>query len=270
MIQTIEQRREAILAVAYQHGHVSVRQLGEQLGVSQATIRRDLQGLAAQGRLELTYGGARVISNSDYSFLSKSLRNVEAKKTIASLASQMVADADQIFLDSGTTCFQMTAFLRSKRSLSVIVNSMRTAQELHTPGTNVLIVGGQYRPDRMDTVGPMASESLDRLRGYTAFLGTDGISMDFGLTSVDIESAHLLGIAVRNANQSVLLADSTKFDKPALYKIIDFDEISAVVTEKRPSPQWVEFFRNKNVIVFYPSGSPASPQTGTADTGTQE
>lgn len=270
MIQTIHQRREAILAIAYQLGHVSVKHLAEQLGVSEATIRRDLQGLATQGHLELTHGGARVICNSDYSFLSKSLRNVEAKKTIAHMASELVADADQVFLDSGTTCFQMTAFLRSRRSLSVIVNSIRTAQELQTPGMNVLIVGGQYRPDRMDTVGPMAFESLDQLRGYTAFLGTDGISMDFGLTSVDIESAHLLSLAVRNAKESVLLADSSKFDKPSLYKIIDFNEISAIVTEKIPSPQWCEFLEKKNIKVVYPQDTSASQQGGTLNVSAQE
>ena len=113
MIQTIQQRRDSILATAYGQGHVSVKNLAEQLAVSEATIRRDLQALATQGNLELTHGGARVICNSDYSFLSKSLRNVEAKKTIARMASQLVDDADQVFLDSGTTCFQMTAFLRS-------------------------------------------------------------------------------------------------------------------------------------------------------------
>lgn len=252
MTQTIQQRREAILAIAYQQSYVSVKYLAEQLNVSEATVRRDLQGLASEGHIELTHGGAKVISNSDHSFLSKSMRNIEAKKVIARMAAGMISDGDQIFLDSGTTCFEMTPFLRSKRSLSVILHSIRTAQELNTPGMNVLILGGQYRPDRMDSIGPMASDSLEHLRGYTAFFGTDGISMDFGLTSVDIESAHLLSIAAKNAKKSVLLVDSTKFDQPSLYKITDFDMISTVLTEKMPSPQWCEFFENKNIKVIHP------------------
>jgi len=236
----------------YRLGHVSVRQLAEDLGVSEATVRRDLQGLAAEGLLELKHGGASVIRTSDYSFISKSRRNIEAKRTIARMACELISDGEQLFLDSGTTCFEMTSFLRNKRSLSVIVNSLRTAQELEAPGVNVLLLGGQYRPDRMDTVGPIAFEVLERFRGYRAFLGTDGMSLDFGLTTVDIDSANIFALAARNARECVLLADSSKFDQPSLYKITDFNCISTVITEKRPSPKWEEFFENQTVKVLYP------------------
>ena len=253
MTSTIQQRREETMSYVYQLGHVSIRQLAEDLGVSEATVRRDLQGLAAEGLLELTHGGATVIKTSDYSFISKSRRNIEAKRTIAKLACQLISDGEQLFLDSGTTCFEMTSFLRSKRSLSVIVNSVRTAQELQAPGVNVLLLGGQYRPDRMDAVGPITFEVLERLRGYRAFLGTDGVSLDFGLTSVDIDSAHIFTLAARNARECVLLADSSKFDQPSLYKITDFQCISTVITEQKPSPEWEDFFATQTIKVLYPN-----------------
>jgi DeoR family fructose operon transcriptional repressor len=239
----------------YRLGHVSVRQLADEIAVSQATIRRDLQSLAAEGLLELTHGGASVVRTSDYSFISKSRRNIEAKRTIARMACELISDSEQLFLDSGTTCFEMASLLRTKRSLSVIVNSVRTAQELEAPGVNVLLLGGQYRPDRMDAVGPIAFEVLERLRGYRAFLGTDGISLDFGLTSVDIDSAHLFALAARNARECILLADSSKFDRPSLYKITNFNGISTVITEKRPSPEWEKFFENQSVNILYPKNN---------------
>lgn len=252
MIPTIQQRREGILALAYQDGHVSVRQLADHLSVSEATVRRDLHGLAAEGLLEVSHGGAAVARNSDTSFLSKSMRNKESKKEIARLASSLVQDGDQIYIGSGTTCFGMASYLRSRKGLSIIVNSVRTALELRAPGIDVLMIGGQYRPERMDTVGPLASESLERLRGYRAFLGTDGISRDFGLTSIDIESAHLLQLAARNARECILLADSSKFDRPALYKIVDLQMLSTIVTEKKPAPEWAEFFQQQNIKILYP------------------
>lgn len=147
MVAAIHQRREQIMALAYKQRYVSVRHLAEQIGASQATIRRDIHILAAQGQLELTHGGATLIRNSDYSFNSKSMRNIEAKKQIARMASGLVQDGDQIFLDSGTTCFAMTEHLRVKRALSVIVNSIRIAQELRAAGLNILILGGQFRPE---------------------------------------------------------------------------------------------------------------------------
>ena len=251
-LQTIEKRREGILTIAYEHGHVNVKDLSQSLDMSEATIRRDLHGLSDEGLLELTHGGARVVKNSDHSFLSKSMRNIASKKIIASLAAERVKDGDQIFLDSGTTCFQMTSFLRTKRSLCVIVHSIRTAQELQTPGTKVLIPGGQYRPDRMDTTGPMAMESLEKLRGYDAFIGCDGLSMDCGPTSVDIESAHLLRLAAKNARQAYLLADSSKFGHPTLYKVAEIESFTNVITEKKPSPEWLSYFAEKNINVIYP------------------
>ncbi|MBL7214910.1 MAG: DeoR/GlpR transcriptional regulator [Phycisphaerae bacterium] len=248
----MEQRKEQILSLAYQDGRVLVRHLAEQLSVSEATIRRDLHGLASEGLLELTHGGASVIRSSDYSFLSKSMRNIEAKKVIAQLAADLVQDGDQIFLDSGTTCFAMTAPLRGKKRLSVIVNSIRIAQELKAPGVDTLLLGGQFRQDRMDTVGPIAFETLEQLRGYRAFIGSDGISIEDGLSSVDIESAHIIKLVSRNARENILLADSSKFDRPTLYKIMDFQNISMVITEKKPSDEWTEFFESQNINVLYP------------------
>jgi len=251
MTSTIQQRRDEILSQAYQSGHVSVRQVAERLDVSEATIRRDLHELAAEGLLELTHGGATVTRTSDYSFLSKSTRNLEAKKVIAEIAADIICDGDQIFLDSGTTCFVTAPVLRGKKQLSVIVNSVRTAQELHAPGVEVLLLGGQFRQDRMDTAGPIAVETLEHFRGYRAFLGADGISMDVGLTSVDIESAHINKLASKNAKESILLVDSSKFDNPKLYKIMDFETLSLVITEKQPPAEWMAFFEARQINVLY-------------------
>lgn len=253
MVSAIEQRREQIMALAYKHGYVSVKQLAEEVSASEATIRRDIHILAAQGQLELTHGGATLIRNSDYSFNSKFTRNLEGKSKIARLASALVQDGDQIFLDSGTTCFALSEYLRGKRSLSVIVNSIRTAQEMQAAGLNILILGGQFRPERMDTVGPMACEMIERLRGYRAFIGCDGMSMDFGLTSVDIDSAHLFGLASRNCRELILLADSSKFDNPSLYKIIDFSAVNTVITDVEPNLKWSDFFAQQNISVIHPN-----------------
>jgi len=253
MVSTIKRRREQIMALAYKHSYVSVKQLAEEISASEATIRRDIHILAAQGQLELTHGGATLIRNSDYSFSSKFTRNIEGKNQIARLASELIKDGDQIFLDSGTTCFVMTGYLRTKRALSVIVNSIRTAQELQAAGLDILILGGQFRPERMDAVGPMACEMIEKLRGYRAFIGCDGMSMDFGLTSVDIDSAHLFSLAARNCRELILLADSSKFDNPSLYKITDFGAINTIITDVKPNSQWSDFFAQQNIKVIYPN-----------------
>ncbi len=252
MSATTEQRREAILEELLVSKKVMVRDLAGELSVSEATVRRDLKSLADEGKLELVYGGATLPRRSDFSFRSKAVRNVDDKRIIGRLAGQRVGHGDQILIDSGTTCFQMVPSLKTTRGVSVIVNSARLALELDTPALSVILLGGQYRPDRMDTVGPLASATLEQLHGYVAFISADGLSMDVGLTASDIESADLYRRAVANARQTVLLADSSKFESASLFKIVDFDAISCVITERAPRPAWMEFFRENQIEVVCP------------------
>ena len=264
MRSPIRHRREKILDEVYQSGHVSVKDLTAALGVSEATVRRDLRALADSRDVELVYGGASPVRNSDFSFRSKAKRNVEAKRVIGRLAAALVADGDQIFLDSGTTCFEMAPFLKRGRDICVIVNSARLALELDTAGLSVILLGGQYRPERMDTVGPLATSMLDQLRGYMAFVGADGLSVDFGLTAADIDSAHLYRLAIRNARATALLVDNSKFQSPSLFKIVDFDAVSRVVTDRHPGAEWVDFFGRCGIELIYPDSEALAEAEGAA------
>lgn len=230
--------------------HVTARDLAIHVAASEATVRRDLRALADEGQVELVYGGATIRRPADFSFRSKGQRNVEAKRLIGRLAAELVADGQQIFVDSGTTCFEMTPYLKRKRGVSIIVNSARLALELDSPSVNVILLGGQYRPDRMDTVGPLAISALEQLRGYVAFIGADGVSMDFGLAAADIESAHLYRLAVSNARETILLADHSKFVAPSLFKIVEWESISRVITDARPPREWCEFLEAKGITLI--------------------
>ena len=190
MSLTTQQRRDRILAQIFENGHAEVKVLASLLEVSEATVRRDLRVLADSNQVELVYGGATLPRTSDFSFRSKAMRNVEAKRIIGRLAAQMVQDNEQLYIDSGTTCFEMSHYLKMKRNISVIVNSTRLAVELGgQPDISIIMCGGHYRGDRMDNIGPLATSTIDQLRGYMAFIGADGLSMDFGVTASDIESA---------------------------------------------------------------------------------
>jgi DeoR/GlpR family transcriptional regulator of sugar metabolism len=246
-------RHEKILAQVYTNKEVMASSLAEYLSVSEATIRRDLRAMADEGKLELVHGGAVIPKNRDFSYRSKAMRNVEAKQIIGRLAGNLVADGDQVFLDSGTTCFEMVPSLKRKKGVLVIVNSARLALELDTPNLKVILLGGQYRPDRMDTIGPLANAALDQLRWYTAFIGADGLSMEFGLTASDVESAHMYRRAVENAREVVLLADHSKFQAASLCKIVDWEPISRIVTDRQPDEEWMSFFAENQVEVIYPS-----------------
>ena len=102
------------------------------------------------------------------------------------------------------------------------------------PGVQLFLIGGEYRPDRMDSIGPMAVSTLNQVRGYTAFIGADGLSTDFGPSASDLASAHLHRQVVANAFTTVLLVDHSKFGSASLFQIVEWSQISTVVTDKEP------------------------------------
>lgn len=255
MSSTGQQRRQKILDEVFARRSVTVVDLAGAVEASEATVRRDLKALADEGQIDLVYGGAAVRRTSDYSFRSKQQRNTAAKQLIGQLAAGLVRDNDQVFLDSGTTSFEMAPFLKRKRGLSIIANSARLAIELDSLNNNIILIGGNYRIDRMDCVGPLAASALEQLRGYVCFIGADGVSMDVGPAAADVESAHLNRLAVMNGRETILVADQTKFAAPSLFKIVDWDRICRVVTDVKPSDDWMAFFENKGISVVVPAGT---------------
>ncbi len=261
-----QNRRQRILDEIFTRRTATVVDLAAAMEASEATIRRDLKSLADEGEIDLVYGGAAIRRSSDFSFRSKHQRNIESKEIIGRLAAGLVNDGEQLFLDSGTTCFMMGPHLKRKRGLSIITNSARLAIDLDAPNTNVILIGGQYRPDRMDCVGPIAASTFDQLRGYVCFLGADGLSVDFGPSASDVESAHFNRQAVQNCREAVLVVDQSKFKAPSLFKIVNWETISRVVTDKRPDEVWNAFFESRGIAVIHPG---TSPQAGTPSTAEQ-
>jgi DeoR family transcriptional regulator of aga operon len=253
MSLTTKQRRDVILRCILEHGHVEVKALSQEMAVSDATIRRDLRSLADENLIEPVYGGAILPRVTDFSFRSKAMRNVEAKRLIGRLAAGLVTDDEQIFIDSGTTCFEMCPHLKQRRGLNVIVNSARLAAELAgNSDIGVILIGGHYRPERMDSVGPLATATIEQLRGYLAFVGADGLSLDFGVSASDIESAHLYRQVIRNARETVLLVDHTKFLTPSLFKICELDDISRIVTDQTPLKEWLDYLNARGIELTAP------------------
>jgi DeoR/GlpR family transcriptional regulator of sugar metabolism len=248
-------RRQRIMAQLLEKKQVTVKELAADLEVSGATVRRDLKALAREQGLRLNHGGAALARDRDYSFQAKLLRASQAKKTIGRLAAGLIHDGDHIFLDSGTTCSEIVSYVKQKHNVTVLANSARLALDFNGAGVHLFMIGGEYRPDRMDTIGPMALAALNTVRGYVAFVGADGVSMDFGPSASDVDSAHLHRQVVQNATSTVLVADHSKFGNPAMFQIVEWAHIHRVVTDQRPDPQWCEFFQQQEIEIICPDDS---------------
>jgi len=252
MSQATISRRQEIMSQLLEKKQVTVKALATSMGVSDATVRRDLKALAEEQGLKLVHGGAMLPRERDFSFEAKLRRASEEKRIIGQLAAQLVHDGDRVFFDSGTTCSAMVPHVKKRHDITILANSARLALELDAPGVQLFLIGGEYRPDRMDTIGPMAVDTLNQVRGYAAFIGADGLSMEFGPSASDLASAHLHRQVIQNAHQTVLLVDQSKFGNASLFQIVDWSQISAVVTDSEPEAEWRRFFRDKSITVVFP------------------
>jgi len=252
MSASASRRREKILLHILQNGHVSVKSLAASFGMSEPTIRRDLRALAAADQVKLVHGGAEMALDRNPSFRARSMYHAEAKRSIGKLAADLVKDGDTILLDSGSTCANIVPFLKHKHNVTIITHSARLALEVDVPSISVVLIGGHYRQHWMDTVGPLAAADLDRLHGYIAFIGADGMSMKFGLTAAEVETAHVNSLAARGALRTVLVVDHTKFAQTSVFKVAGFEVISDVVTDIQPSREWLDFFADRKIRVITP------------------
>jgi DeoR/GlpR family transcriptional regulator of sugar metabolism len=152
--------------------------------------------------------------------------------------------------------------LKQRRSLTLLVNSTRLAIELGSlQDANLILMAGQYRPDRMDTVGPLADQTVEQLRGYSCFLGADGLSQDFGVSANEMQTAYLYQHLIRNAKETILLADHSKFGVPSLFRIGGFEAVSKVVTDRDPGQDWQTFFNDLGIALVTPDSiQEPSPQ----------
>lgn len=255
MSQATAERRKQIMSQLLEHKQVTVKGLAESMDVSDATVRRDLKALADEQGLKLIHGGAALPRERDFSFQARLLRASDEKKIIGALASKLLRDGDHVFLDSGTTCSELVPFVKRMHEITVLTNSARLALELDASGVQLFLIGGEYRPDRMDTIGPMAVSTLNQVRGYTAFIGADGLSMDFGPSASDLASAHLHQQVVANALSTVLLVDHSKFASASLFQIVEWSKIVTVIIDKEPESAWLEFFNERNITIVYPGSN---------------
>jgi len=250
-----ENRRQYIIDALRADGRIQVHQIAGRLGVTEVTIRRDLAVLQNDGLLKKTYGGAILAAPPDInvSVRYRQTRNLRAKQVIGKLASRLIEDGDIVFLEAGSTCYEIIPHLARRERLTIIVNSLYLMSRLHELTQHrIILTGGQYRSERMDMVGPGAESAIAQLGGFKAFTGADDITIDAGISGADVVTVGFAKLVVQRASQVIFVGDHTKFDNPALYKIADIDKLEYVVTDLAPSDAWHYAAAEKNIKLLYP------------------
>ncbi|HOF88635.1 MAG TPA: DeoR/GlpR family DNA-binding transcription regulator, partial [Armatimonadota bacterium] len=181
-----EERWQRILAHLAQAGRIRVARLAELLTVSEATVRRDLEAMQAQGLLQRTHGGAVPVRPTAFevSFDEGLSRARAEKQAIGRRAAGLVQEGDTLIIESGSTTLEFARLLAGMKALTVLTNSLAIARELaENEGIEVLVLGGSLRRRSASLVGPWVSEILCNVRADTAVLGVNGLSAAFGLSA---------------------------------------------------------------------------------------
>ena len=179
--------------------------------------------------------------------------NVEAKKMIAALIVDLIEDGDHLMIDHSSTCYFSMKKLREKKNLTVITNSVELASEICTiEGWNVYMTGGQLRPESMALSGPASFEILHTYHVDKTLFSCKGIDMAAGITDSNDLHAEIKHAMVCAAKQPILAVDSSKFDKISFVNIARLQEVRVVVTNTKPSEEWLRTLARMEIRCIYP------------------
>ncbi len=244
-------RRSRILEELETNGQVNVNELSAALGVSEVTIRNDLDKLEKNNLLVRAHGGAFKANNVALPITEKKKINLDVKRRIGKYAISLINEEDSIILDSGTTTFEITNNLGGFKRLTVISNALDIVNNLaQYENLEVFMPGGYLKEFSMSLVGPMAERNLRQLYCNKLFLGVDGIKTGHGIFTHHMEEAYLNQIMIEIAEEVIVVADSSKFEKSGLAFICGFDKINAIITDEGLPESKREELRKNNVNVI--------------------
>ncbi|MDS0258799.1 DeoR/GlpR family DNA-binding transcription regulator [Haloarcula sp. S1CR25-12] len=244
-----ERKRTIVQLVTEQDG-CSVATLADELNFSKATIRRDLQDLETEGRIERSHGGAVPVSSVGHerSYDQREVDRLAAKQAIAGRASEEVRDGHVVCFDAGTTTTEVARAAPDSGYIGV-TNMPELALELADSEVDVKMTGGTMRPRSHALVGPAAESFLDQRHFDLLFLGTNGVTADTGLTTPDEDEAAVKRRMVANATRVVLVADSSKFGERSFVSVADPTEIDLFVTDVPLPGELADAFAETDVVV---------------------
>lgn len=242
-------REDEILELMRSDGEVSVTRLSELLKVSVVTIRADLKSLEDKGAIIRSRGGAVPAYHPD--MLDKKASRLQEKERIAKAAAELIDDGSQVMITNGTTSALVGRHLLGKRDLQIVTNSTLLLPYARVnPGINLTMIGGTFRPSAEALVGPEAIARLDRFHVSMTISGTDGFTLENGLTTHLVENAEIVRKMCEQSDKRVVVVDSSKFGNKGFIKILPIEAIDLIITDTGLPEKAAEALRERGVEVL--------------------
>lgn len=228
------QRWGRLRALIRDQGANRIEDLCRNLGVSAATMRRDLDRLERSGAIRRVHGGAVSVESrlEEPVFVDKTSRAVREKRRIAEAALRLIEPGETIYLDGGSTVLELARLLHDRTNLTVVTNSLHAAQELSGSGPRLILIGGELRRLSQTMVGPLTRLVLHELHLDKAFMGTIGFALKEGLTTTDPGEAFTKEVVMGQARQVIVLADSSKAGKVSFSCAGRWADVDMLITDR--------------------------------------
>ncbi|WP_447921105.1 DeoR/GlpR family DNA-binding transcription regulator [Achromobacter aegrifaciens] len=229
-------RREKIVDLVRDLTKVSVDDLADRLQTSKETIRRDLTILAEEGRIRKVHGSALLPElRGESAFHVRMNEAAPEKRGVGARAAELFGSGDALFVDTGTTTLFFLEALAAKSGLTIITNSILGAQAMaRGKGQNkIFILGGEYYSDASENLGSLTIEQIGRFNAHHAVLTVGAITSE-GILDFSLEEAEVARMMVQRAKSVTVVADGSKMDREALFKVCALEQISQLVISRPP------------------------------------
>jgi DeoR/GlpR family transcriptional regulator of sugar metabolism len=249
----VHKRRLETAELIEQHGEAKVEELSALFGVSDMTIRRDLEALEREGIIKRVRRGAISATSRSYEppFALRAGRFREEKSRIGRAASSMVSEGETVILDVGSTVLAAAEVLRERRNITILTPSLRAAWLLaDKPDLRIIVTGGIVRPGERSLVGALSERAFESLYCDTLLMGIGGIDVCAGFTEFNLEDARVKQEAMQFSQRRIVLADASKLGKVAFARVAGLHEVDALVTDMDADSDTVAELRGAGLEVI--------------------
>ena len=229
------QRQEKVLELIKRENSILSKTIAEELSIPMPTLWRDLNTLAANGKIIKTHGGAAIKKDNNFELLfsNRLKKNVNLKKKIAEKAAEFVLPGDVIAIDTGTTAMLFAAELKDRENITVVTTSFCVAQVLIVAkGLCTIFLGGNVHEESMSTSGPITLQHIETLNVNKFFMSTVAVDIERGTQEAYFFDSEIKRALMNISEKKILLADSSKFGKKSLVSVAAINDLDMIITDK--------------------------------------
>ena len=233
---------------------VSVMELSQNFGVTEETIRRDLDKLEVDGLITRTHGGAiwnTGIQKEGVHFYRRMSKHIKEKQEIAQKVIKLLEDKKTVIADSSTTVMETLKLIADKDDISVVSNSTEVFREFQQSPLTIISTGGEFNKKSLSLQGQLAKSNIVKYNVELALISCKGLSIEKGVQDSNEGEAEIKKTMLNQAKEVALLVDSSKFDQMAFVSLIELESLDYIITDACPGKEWIEFCEQKGINLIY-------------------